>query len=101
MEAVTLALTPDRAVRFEVHARPRAHASRIAAVRNGALAVQLAAPPVDGAANDELVATLAQALSVPKRNVQVVRGKSSRVKLVEVFGLSVDEVRLRLMAAMG
>lgn len=83
-------------VRFEVHAKPRASKSRVVGVRERALDVALAAPPVEGAANAELVATLARALSVPRRAVTIVRGETSRVKLVAVAGLAVDEARARL-----
>ncbi len=95
-EAPRLTVTREGAVRFEVHARPRARESRVAGVREGALVVQLAAPPVDGAANAELLETIAGALSVPRRTVALVRGDTSRAKLVEVVGLAVDEVRARL-----
>ncbi len=98
-EVVKLSATSEGAVRFEVHARPRARATAIDGVRAGALLVRLAAAPVDGAANEELVAALATALGVPKRAIAVVRGASSRSKLVEVRGLSPDEVRVRLAAA--
>jgi len=91
-----LVVTRDGAVRFEVHAKPRARKSRIAGERNGALIVQLAAPPVDGAANAELIDVLTQALSLPKRDVTLERGESSRLKLVEVRGLTPAEVRKRL-----
>jgi uncharacterized protein YggU (UPF0235/DUF167 family) len=101
MEAIQLALTREGAVRLEVRARPRAHTCRIAAVRGGALVVQVTAPPSDGAANAELTAALAWALSVTKRQVALVRGAASRTKLVEIFGLGIDEVRRRLMAAIG
>ena len=100
-EPVKLAVTREGAVRFEVQARPRARTSRVAAVRGGALVVQLAAPPVDGKANDELVATLAEALGVPRRDVVFVRGETSRVKVVEIFGLGAIEVQSRLERAMG
>jgi uncharacterized protein (TIGR00251 family) len=93
---VKLVVTREGAVRFEVHAKPRARASRIVGVRDDALVVQLAAPPVDGAANAELVEVLARALSLPKRDVTLVRGESGRVKLVEVRGLTADELRARL-----
>jgi uncharacterized protein (TIGR00251 family) len=99
-EAVNLATTRDGAVRFEVHAKPRARKSRIVGARLGALAVQLAAPPVDGAANDELRAALAAALGVAVRDVALVGGASSRTKLVEVRGLPEGEVRARLQRAM-
>lgn len=98
-EAVSLVVTREGAVRVEVRARPRARTSRIAGVREGALLVDLAAPPVDGAANAELVQTLAGALSIPRRDVVLVRGDTARTKLVEVRGLGVDEVRARLVQA--
>jgi len=100
MEAVTVVVTREGAVRVEVHAKPRARTSRIAGVRQGALVVQLAAPPVDGAANAELVETIARALGVPRRDVVLVRGETARTKLVEVRGLAADEVRVRLERAM-
>jgi uncharacterized protein len=84
------------AVRFEVRAKPRASKSRVLGVREGALDVSLAAPPVDGEANEELVSTLASALGVPRRDVTVVRGQGSRQKLVEVRGLAAKEVIARI-----
>jgi hypothetical protein len=96
---VKLVVTRDGAVRFEVHAKPRARKSRIAGVHGGALVVHLAAPPVDGAANAELVELLATALSLPKRDVRLDRGASGRVKLIEVYGLGAEEVRVRLGVA--
>jgi len=85
------------AVRFEVHARPRAKKSRVMGVREGRLDVSLAAPPVDGAANAELLETLAKALGVPKSQIELVRGGSGRTKLVEVHGLDENQVRARLI----
>ena len=60
------------------------------------LKVRLTAPPVDGAANEALVALLAERLGVPKRQVMIVRGATSRQKVVEVVGLSSADVRQRL-----
>lgn len=88
--------TKDGAVRFEVHAKPRAKKSRIAEIREGAAVVALAAPPVDGAANEELVRLLARVLEIPKRSVEIVRGETSQKKLVAVHGLTEGEVRERL-----
>jgi len=62
----------------------------------GRLKVRLTAPPVDGAANDALVALLAEQLGVPKRQVVIVRGATSRLKVVEVAGLNPGDLRLRL-----
>ena len=96
-----LASGPDGAVRIAVHAKPRSRRSRVAGTREGALAVELAAPPVDGAANEALVATLAAALGIPKRDVTLARGASSRAKVVEVRGLTETEVRARLEKELG
>lgn len=89
----------DGGVRLEVHAKPRAKKSRIVGIRGDAVEVSLAAPPVDGAANEELVRTLADALEIPKRQIQFVRGEGSRTKLLAVTGLSADEVILKLTRA--
>jgi uncharacterized protein (TIGR00251 family) len=91
--------TRDGAVRFRVQARPRAKESRVGGARAGALVVRLAAPPVDGAANAALLATLATALAIAKRDIELVRGEGSRAKVVQVRGLGADEVRARLAAA--
>jgi uncharacterized protein (TIGR00251 family) len=91
-----LSVSKDGAVTFEVRAKPNAKRSAITGVREGALEVRVAAQPVDGAANEELIAVLASALGVPRRDVRVVHGTSSRIKRVEVRGLGVDEVRARL-----
>lgn len=60
------------------------------------LRVRLMASPVDGAANEALVALLAERLGVPKRQVVIVRGAASRLKVVEVVGLSFEDVRFKL-----
>jgi uncharacterized protein len=83
-------------VTFEVRAKPNAKKSVIVGVREGALEVRVAAPPVDGAANGELVEVLASALGVPRRDVHLVHGTSSRMKRLLIRGLGVEEVRPRL-----
>ena len=95
-EAVRLVVTREGAVRFEVRARPRARKSRVAGERDGALVVELAAPPVDGAANSALVEVLAVSLGLARRSVTLVRGETSRTKLVEVEGVTAEDVRARL-----
>lgn len=89
----------DGSLRFEVHAKPRARKSAVVGVSEGKLEVALGAPPVDGAANDALVELLSDVLGVPKRAVSIVRGGSSRHKLVSVEG--VDEARLRALLVGG
>lgn len=81
------------AVRFEVRVQPRASRTEVAGPYGDALKVRLAAPPVEGAANRELVAFLARALGVPKSAVRIVRGETRRSKLVEVEGRGEEDVR--------
>jgi uncharacterized protein YggU (UPF0235/DUF167 family) len=57
-------------------------------VHGDALKVRLAAPPVDGAANEALIALLAQELEVPRRSIRIVTGASARNKLVQVDGIA-------------
>jgi len=62
-----------------------------------AVKVRLAAPPVDGAANDELVRFVAERIGVARTAVRVVAGASSRRKVVEVDGVNADEARRALL----
>jgi uncharacterized protein YggU (UPF0235/DUF167 family) len=87
----------ESAVRVTVRAKPRAKASRITRAEGLLVIVSIAAPPVDGAANDELVTILARALSVPKRAVRLLHGGASKNKVAEVMGLTEAEV-VRLLA---
>jgi uncharacterized protein (TIGR00251 family) len=84
-------------VRFEVWAKPRAKRSRIVGARGDAVEVSLAAPPVDGAANEELVRLLADVFGVPKRSVVIVRGDTAQRKVFEVSGIGAEEARTRLL----
>lgn len=81
------------AVRLRVHVQPRASRAGFAGEHDGALRVRLTAPPVEGAANQQLVELLAKSLRLPKSAVRVVSGETSRNKVVELAGVSVDEVR--------
>ncbi len=61
------------------------------------LSVRLTAQPVDGAANEALVALLAERLALPKRSIRIVRGATSRLKTLEIDGLTFEEVRERFI----
>ena len=80
-------------IRVHVHVQPRASRSEVVGTFGAALKVRLLAPPVDGAANDALIALLAKALGVPRRDVRIVQGATSRAKVVEIDGTTVDAVR--------
>ncbi len=67
-----------------LHVQPGAKHTGAAGAHGDALRIRLAAPPVDGKANAELVRFLAEAFGVPQRNVTIVRGESSRQKSVRI-----------------
>ena len=69
---------------IDVRVIPRAGKSEIAGERDGALLVRLNAPPVDGAANDELIEVLAKAWKIPKRSIEIVSGLRSRSKKIRI-----------------
>lgn len=78
----------DDGVVLAVRVVPRAGRSGLGGTRDEALLVRLAAAPVDGAANDELVRVLADAFDVPRRQVAIVSGDRSRHKRVRIDGIT-------------
>lgn len=79
-----------------VRAKPRASTSRVLAEREGELEVALRAPPVDGAANEELIRFVAKKLGMPKGRVTLERGQTSRHKVLRLHAASVEWVRAEL-----
>jgi uncharacterized protein len=82
-----------------VHVTPRAGKNAIGDERGGALAIRLAAAAVEGAANEALIAYLAQVLDLPKSAVRIAAGEHSRHKRVRIGRLTAAEVRTQLHAA--
>ena len=85
-------------VRLDVEVKLRASKSRVLGVKGERLSVALAAAPVDGAANQELIETLAAHFGVPRRQLRILAGAKSRRKVVEIDGLAAADVRARLGA---
>lgn len=75
-----------RALTFAVRVVPRATRTEIAGEHDGALRVNLAAPPVDDAANRELVRLLAKTFKLPQNAVEIVAGSTSKQKIVRIDG---------------
>lgn len=82
--------------RLEVYVQPRASRTEVAGVHDGRIKIRLAAPPVDGAANAELVGFVASRLGVAKSKVRVVAGDASRRKMLEIEGVDPETLRRRL-----
>lgn len=77
---------------------PRAGRTALAGKRGDALLVRIAAPPVEGAANDALIDFLAGLLQCPRRSISVVCGSRARAKRLRIDGLSPGELDQRLAA---
>jgi uncharacterized protein len=75
-------------VRFSVRVQPRASKTEVSGIHGDALKIRLSAPPVDGAANAALVEFLSRLFAVPRRAVMILAGESSRLKIIEVEGIT-------------
>ena len=72
---------------------PRARKAALGGVRGAALVVRLAAPPVDGAANEALVEYLAGLLRLPRRAAHIISGEHGRNKCIAIAGVTAEAVR--------
>ncbi|MBI2961228.1 MAG: YggU family protein [Betaproteobacteria bacterium] len=77
-----------------IHAQPGAKRSEVAGLHGDSLKIRIAAPPVEGKANAALIAFLAEALRVPRRSLSVIKGETSRDKLVRVADPRADPAGL-------
>ncbi len=80
-------------VRFSVRVQPRASKSELAGEYGDAIRIRLAAPPVDGAANEELVSFLSSIFAVARKSVRILAGETARSKLIEIEGITERAVR--------
>jgi uncharacterized protein (TIGR00251 family) len=88
----------DRGLTFAVRVVPRASTSAVGGEYNGALRVRISAPPVDGAANQELTRVLARSFRVPQNAVEIISGSNSKNKIVRLQGA--DATRLEQLTAL-
>ncbi len=81
---------------LSVRLHPGAKRNAVTGLHDGALKIALNAPPVDGKANDALIAFLAERLSVPRAKIALVAGMTSRSKTLRIAGKSAAEVAAAL-----
>jgi uncharacterized protein len=74
----------DDAIELSLHVQPGAKRTEVAGVHGAALKVRLAAPPVEGRANEALVRFLADSFGVTLKQVTILRGETSRQKIVRI-----------------
>ena len=91
----------DNGVSFAIRVQPRASRSEIAGELEGTLKIRLAAPPVDGEANEELIRLLSKLFKVTRSQIAIRSGQTSRNKLIVIDGVSVDEAKQVLQPMLG
>jgi uncharacterized protein (TIGR00251 family) len=82
---------------LDIRVIPRSPRTSVDGTRGAAILVRLAAPPVDGAANDALIAFLSTALDIPRRQITIVSGERSRDKRVRIAGIETAAATSRLL----
>jgi uncharacterized protein (TIGR00251 family) len=87
-----IAETNDGVV-LSLHCQPGAKASRVVGLHNDRLKLQLQAPPLENRANEALVAWLAGQLSLPRKQIEILTGHTSRQKRVSVRGATLEQVQ--------
>jgi uncharacterized protein len=80
------------AIIFNVRVVPRASKSEIVGELGGALKVRIASPPVDGAANAELIKVLAKTFGVAKSEVEIISGQTSKLKQIKIANLTAEKI---------
>ena len=88
--------SPDGAV-LTVHVQPKASRTECAGIHGDALKVRVAAPPIDGAANEELIRFLAQEFSIARSAIHLESGASGRHKRIRLQGITAQRVTARLI----
>ncbi len=83
----------DGAATFRVRVQPRASRTDVAGEYEGAIKLRIAAPPVNGKANEECIRFLARLLEVPPRAIEIVSGEASRNKVIRVHAIDATRVR--------
>ena len=77
-------ISADGTITLQVHAQPGAKRTEVVGVHGSALKIRLAAPAVEGRANDALIVFLAASFDVPRRNVTLIRSEAGRRKTVRI-----------------
>lgn len=91
----------DNLITFAVRVQPRASRNEIVGQLDDALKIRLAAPPVDGQANEELIRLLARFFAVSRAQISIRSGQTSKNKLIGISEIPAAEVEMRLKSVLG
>ncbi|MEC9280734.1 MAG: DUF167 domain-containing protein [Chloroflexota bacterium] len=93
-----MASTSIESCTLKVRVQPKASRNRVDGFEDGTLRLRVTAPATDGKANDGMIALLAETFGVSKSRLEIVRGHSSREKVVSIKTLTEQEVHRRIKA---
>ena len=93
-----MALNREDSCKIDVRVQPKASRNQVDGFEDGTLRLRVTAPPADGKANTGVIALLAKTLRVSRSRLEIVRGHSSRNKVVSIDTLSEQEVHRRIEA---
>jgi len=82
---------------IKIHVTIKARRTQVVGMHGDAIKIHIASPPVDGRANEELISFLAKTLGVPKSDVRIKSGASSRSKIISINGLDIATVTDKLV----
>jgi hypothetical protein len=88
----------DDGIELSVIVVPRSSRCEIAGIHNNALRIKLTSPPVDNEANVQCCDFIAKQLGIAKRQVLIIRGNTSRKKVVKIAGVTESEVRRKMVS---
>lgn len=80
-------MVEEKLLEITVQIQPKSSRDEITGIHNGRLKIKIAAPPVEGKANQRLISFIAKTFRVPKSGVEIVKGKTSKLKTVKISGL--------------
>jgi uncharacterized protein (TIGR00251 family) len=89
----------QRGAALAVRVTPRSRKNEIVEILdNGTVKIRLTAPPVEGKANDALIAFLAEVIDVPRSQIDIIAGATGREKLVSILNMDAETVHRRILA---
>lgn len=80
-------------IRITVFAQPKASKNEVIGPHNGAIKIKITAPPIEGRANEAIIEFFSDLFKIPKRNIQLYRGGTSRNKIFQLEGVTLEEAR--------
>ncbi len=93
LKRVEMAIQRDgESIILHIIVQPKASEDRIVGLQGDALKVKVAAPPTGGKANQRLTKVLAEGLNITQSNIEIIRGHTSRKKVLRIWNVSPDEV---------